>query len=441
MPPVPNAPQHAPQDDHLEELPSQSNDTDSDLDLDDYGAEPPNFDSEEDSNDDRDLTPEQHLLTNCVRAGLSRPAIVDHMVLAGFPMSLATVGRRLQELDLSTAPPRLSHEHRQQAIPLLHQCHRLGFSRTEALDHLRDAYHIPITFKILKTISRQIGINWRQDDLQAGRITRAELTEIMQMAIAGEDADAGYRCLQAALAIRQIRVRRSTVIELMHEIDPEGVALRRQRALKRRRFFTHGSNYIWSSDGHDKLKPFGIAIYGCVDAWSRKVLSFEVGVNNSDPRWVAYHYLHTVRRIGGIPVQTCTDHGTETVHMAALQVYMTAKYANEPMQVAQRAHMFTTSPRNQKIESLWSLLRRRKGKTLQRFFQDAIDSGIYNPEDPLEKYANPFLTVHKLLLFDVLTFLCHTPQTGFFRTCSANGAADSWTILTRKEHQKNPLQS
>ncbi|KAI7944165.1 hypothetical protein MJO28_011693, partial [Puccinia striiformis f. sp. tritici] len=31
-------------------------------------------------------------------------------------------------------------------------------------------------------------------------------------------------------------------------------------------------NHIWSADGHDKLKPYSITIYGFIDAWSRKNL-------------------------------------------------------------------------------------------------------------------------------------------------------------------------
>lgn len=375
------------EDFHRDPDESDSDDTDSDLDM------------QEDSDAESDLAPEdapedgaqphfadeEELLAHYVTAGLSRPEIVVHMSQAGHPMSLATVGRRLASLGLSTAHPLLTPEERDEALSLIRQCHRLGFSRTECVDHLRDAYHMPITLKILRTMSRDINLNWRLDDLQTGKMTRDQLKEIIRISIEGEDADAGYRCLQAALAIRGIRVRRDTVLEIMREIDPEGIALRLKGKLKRRRFFCSGPNYIWSSDGHDKLKPYGIMIYAFIDAWSRKVLSFDVGINNNDPRTVAYLYLKTVRSIGGIPVQTCTDHGTETVKLAALQVYFTSKYGGEPMENAVNAHLFTTSPRNQKIESLWSLVRRRHGKALQRFFQDAIDSLLYNPEDPLQK--------------------------------------------------------
>ena len=28
-----------------------------------------------------------------------------------------------------------------------------------------------------------------------------------------------------------------------------------------------GPNYIWHMDGYDKLKPFGIAVHGCIDGY------------------------------------------------------------------------------------------------------------------------------------------------------------------------------
>lgn len=362
---------------------SDSDDTDSDLDFEgqsEAGSEdgpPEEFNAH--------FTEEEELLAQFVQEGHSRPQIVVKMRAAGRPMSLATVGRRLAGLGLSTERPMFTPEERSYVIDLLKQCHRLGFSRTDTVDHLRDAYKMPITLKILRNISRDIGLNWRLDDLQTGKMTREELTEIIRVAIEGEDADAGYRCLTASLAIRGIRVRRDIVLDIMHEIDPDGIALRLKGRLKRRRFWCAGPDHIWSSDGHDKLKPYGIAIYGLIDAWSRKVLAFDVGITNNDPRPVAYLYLQTVRRLGGIPVQMCTDHGTETVKMAALQIYFTCKYAGEPMDEAQHAHLFTTSPRNQKIESLWALIRRRKGKTIQRFFDEGIQRERYRPEVPLDK--------------------------------------------------------
>ncbi|KAG0145180.1 hypothetical protein CROQUDRAFT_723580 [Cronartium quercuum f. sp. fusiforme G11] len=216
-----------------------------------------------------------------------------------------------------------------------------------------------MTDRRLREMSKAMDLNWKVDDLQTGAITREEVVELLQHGIAGPEADAGYRSIHQALAIRGIRIRRDT-------IDPEGVALRHNGKLRHRRFYCSGPNYIWSSDGHDKLQPYGITIYGFIDAWSCRVLRFDVGITNNEPRRVAYHYLQIVKEVGGIPVQTCTDHGSATVEMAGLQICFSRRYGGATVPEVKQAHIFTSSPHNQKIESLWSLIRKRKGHRIHR---------------------------------------------------------------------------
>ncbi|KNE86757.1 hypothetical protein PSTG_19879, partial [Puccinia striiformis f. sp. tritici PST-78] len=83
-----------------------------------------------------------------------------------------------------------------------------------------------------------------------------------------------------------ICVHQLTVALINRTLDPEGVDNRTKRVLKRRVFNVPGPNFIWSADGHDKLKKFGITMYGFIDAWSRKVLAVHVHVTNNDPRHI-----------------------------------------------------------------------------------------------------------------------------------------------------------
>jgi hypothetical protein len=86
---------------------------------------------------------------------------------------------------------------------------------------------------------------------------------------------------------------------MLRDLDPEGIEQRRKGKLKRRVLTVPGPNHIWSSDGHDKLKPYGICIYGTIDAWSRKILDIQVHVTNNNPRHVGYYFLTMVKRFGG----------------------------------------------------------------------------------------------------------------------------------------------
>jgi hypothetical protein len=41
-----------------------------------------------------------------------------------------------------------------------------------------------------------------------------------------------------------------------------------------------GPNWLWCLDGYDKLVRFGFEVYGCIDAYSRKITWFFVGSSN-----------------------------------------------------------------------------------------------------------------------------------------------------------------
>jgi len=64
-------------------------------------------------------------------------------------------------------------------------------------------------------------------------------------------------------------------------------------------FTTNGPNWVWSLDGHDKLmgyqnSTFPLAIYGCIDTASRKIVWLRVWNTNSKPELIGkwyYEYL------------------------------------------------------------------------------------------------------------------------------------------------------
>ena len=58
----------------------------------------------------------------------------------------------------------------------------------------------------------------------------------------------------------------------MHQVDPEGIAIRGQligKKRERKEFDIKGPNRVLSIDGHDKLSRFGFEMYGAIDAYSR----------------------------------------------------------------------------------------------------------------------------------------------------------------------------
>ena len=89
----------------------------------------------------------------------------------------------------------------------------------------------------------------------------------------GEGCNLGYRAMWYRLQkAYNITVKQKTVLRILKLVDPDGVEERSRYRLKRRQYQTPGPNYIWHTDGHDKLKRYGFAIHVCVDGFSKKVL-------------------------------------------------------------------------------------------------------------------------------------------------------------------------
>ena len=105
-----------------------------------------------------------------------------------------------------------------------------------------------------------------------------------------------------------LQVGRDNVYAAMMDIDPDGLK-ERQPALKvkkkRGTFSSSGPNWVFSLDGHDKLmgfqnSTFPLAIYGCIDTASRKLIWIKVWSSNSSPfligRWY-FDYLYETQTL------------------------------------------------------------------------------------------------------------------------------------------------
>ncbi|EFP77601.2 uncharacterized protein PGTG_03557 [Puccinia graminis f. sp. tritici CRL 75-36-700-3] len=182
-----------------------------------------------------------------------------------------------------------------------------------------------------------------------------------------------------------ISIPRNTVYNLLKEIDPEGLAQRLRKTCKRCVFCTHGPNHVWACDGHDKLKRFGICIYSFIDAWSCKILGMFVHVTNNDPKHIGVYFLQTAAKAGGIPLKLKSDFGSETIDMAAYQMFISYKHAGIDIEEAAKRMNFTKSTHNQKIEALWSQMMKHHNQAVINAITEKIESGVYNPDDEVQK--------------------------------------------------------
>ena len=109
----------------------------------------------------------------------------------------------------------------------------------------------------------------------------------------------------------ELNVPRDLVHAVMYDLDPEGLEAHSFGAKKRKpkgHFTTKGPNFVHSVDGHDKLmgyqnSTYPLAMYGCIDTASRKLLWLRIWVANSDPqvigRWYP-EYLYETRTGHGV---------------------------------------------------------------------------------------------------------------------------------------------
>ena len=71
------------------------------------------------------------------------------------------------------------------------------------------------------------------------------------------------------------------MFSILKEVDPIGVQKRtHDRNRHQGTFHVPGPNWLWSVDGYHKLSLFGIEIYAAIDAYSRYIPWFYVGVSS-----------------------------------------------------------------------------------------------------------------------------------------------------------------
>jgi hypothetical protein len=116
----------------------------------------------------------------------------------------------------------------------------------------------------------------------------------------------------------------------MFDLDEEGLAARcpiRKKRKPKGHFTTKGVNWVYYMDGHDKLmgyknSTFPLAVYGCIDTASRRLLWLRVWVSNSDPNLIGRWYLEYLFECRVMPSILRLDKGTETGVMATMHAFL-----------------------------------------------------------------------------------------------------------------------
>ena len=97
-----------------------------------------------------------------------------------------------------------------------------------------------------------------------------------------------------------------------------------------------------------------------------------------------------------MPLLTQSDPGTENFGIANAQTVLRHRHDETLSQTLQ--HQFRGNKGNIKPEIAWRRLRYCWSPGFERILQDGVDSGLYDPNEPLERYDS-----HLIYKIDIIT--------------------------------------
>lgn len=265
------------------------------------------------------------------------------------------------------------------------KCFYEGYPYNSILLFLKN-YGIQMCIRTLKTKIKSYGLSRKPE---VSRNLYSQVVSAIQTEIQGPGSMSGYRAMWHTLRMKyHLNVNRSVVMNALRETDPDASEERKGRRLKRRSYVSAGPNDCWHIDGYDKLKPYGFPVHACIDGYSRRIIWVQVLTSNNDPIIIAKLYLQHINELGGCPKRVRSDCGTENVILAAMQCYLRKEGADR--YAGKNAHIYGTSPSNQRQEAWWSYYRRHRSNWIINFFKEMVDNGETNPSDFLEKSCLQF---------------------------------------------------
>lgn len=185
----------------------------------------------------------------------------------------------------------------------MENCVRQGLTRNETLDFLKRDF--PNYLWSIRSLDRRL----RYFDIYYNdvKVSVEDVREVVKKELEGPGKLLGYRAMHKK--VRQehnLLVTRDAVYDVMYDLDPDGLKARGPVGVNKQRkkgnFTSKGPNWVHSLDGHDKLmgyqnSTFPLAVYGCIDMCSRKILWLRIWVSNSDPRLIGRWYLEYLMEV------------------------------------------------------------------------------------------------------------------------------------------------
>ncbi|XP_028412603.1 uncharacterized protein LOC114535505 [Dendronephthya gigantea] len=269
-----------------------------------------------------------------------------------------------------------------------------GLRREEILDFLlRD---FPEYAWSLRTLDRRL--QYFDISYTDRNVTIDQLQTAVRKEMEGPGQLLGYRALHKKIRqVHDLKVPRDLVYAAMYDAFPDVLEQRAPQCKKKEpkgHFSSPGPNFVHSLDGHDKImgyqnNTFPLAVYGCIDTCSRKVLWAKAWTTNSDPNVIGRFYLEYLYKTRTIASKLRLDKGTETGVMSTIHAFLRQKHGDmDPVETV----IFGPSTANQ-IERWWRELHER----LEKFFKFPLnqlkDHGYYDPQDENDRLLLAYIMI------------------------------------------------
>ena len=282
----------------------------------------------------------------------------------------------------------------------------------EILNIINQHHDKVLTFRTLKRICKHKGLN------RCTNVDPSLLADAINIELGSSLSLVGYRQMAENLNVKYgINTSRESVRKILKILDPVGVENRKRKLIRRRIYISDGPADIFHIDGNDKLKKWGFPIHGCVDGFSRKIMWLVASTTNNDPLVVANHFLHCIRIHGIAPRLLRMDRGNENIYCQDIQTFFTGN---------ESSYLYAASTHNQRIEALWSRLKKFRISWWIQFFTAMEKHGLFKPS----------LEIHKEVLLFCFMPVIQSELNEFTRTWnmrnvrqSANGPGGKPDIL------------
>ena len=140
-----------------------------------------------------------------------------------------------------------------------------GLPYIEMLSFLSTYHGIILSMRQLHRVLRKLKLYRRHQHCPINNVIL-----FIQSEIKGSCSSIGYRAMHQKLRQANYVVDRETDRLILKTLDPVSVESRKSHKLIRRQYSSPGPNFTWHIDGYDKLKPYGFAIHGVIDGYSKK---------------------------------------------------------------------------------------------------------------------------------------------------------------------------